>query len=140
MSTFVAKKENITPKWHVIDAKGKILGRLATEVASILRGKHLPTFTPNADCGDYVVVINASEVVLSGNKLEQKKHYWHTGWIGGIKEKSYKELMEKTPERVIEYAVKGMLPHTSLGRRQFKKLKVFAGAEHDHTAQTGGAK
>ncbi len=140
MSTFMANESNITPSWHVIDAKGKVLGRLATEAATLLRGKHLPTFTPHADCGDYVVVINAKDVVLTGKKLEQKKHYWHTGWIGGIKERKYKDLLEKTPERVIEYAVRGMLPHTSLGRKQFKKLRVYAGEEHDHVAQTGGAK
>ena len=119
----------------MIDASGKTLGRLATEVAKLLRGKHKPTYTPFVDTGDYVIVINASEMVLTGNKLDQKMYRYHTGYAGGLKETTYRNLMAKNPEKALELAVKGMLPKNSLGRQMFKKLKVYAGAEHDHAAQ-----
>ena len=135
MKTFVATSANIERKWLVIDASGKTLGRLATEVAKLLRGKHKPTYTPFADTGDNVIVINASEMVLTGKKLDQKMYRHHSGYAGGLKEIDYKTLMSKNPEKALELAVKGMLPKNSLGRQMFKKLHVYAGAEHDHAAQ-----
>ena len=135
MKTFMAKAEEVQRKWYVADADGKPLGRLASEVASILRGKNKPTYTPHVDTGDYVIVINAEKVVLTGNKLENKLYRRHSGWPGGLKEMNYRTLMAKSPEKVIELAVKGMLPHNSLGRAMFRKLKVYKGAEHDHQAQ-----
>jgi large subunit ribosomal protein L13 len=135
MKTFMAKAEEVTRKWYVVDAEGKPLGRLASEVAKILRGKHKPTYTPHVDTGDYVIVINADKVVLTGNKLENKFYRHHSGWPGGMKEIKYKDMMATRPVKVVEVAVKGMLPKNSLGRAMFKKLKVYAGAEHNHEAQ-----
>jgi large subunit ribosomal protein L13 len=133
--TYMANAQTHQPKWHVIDANGKVLGRVAAEAASILRGKHLPTYTPHVNCGDFVVIINCAKAVLSGNKLEQKEYIRHTGWIGGLKRVKYKDLMATRPEFAMEMAVKGMLPHTRLGKECLKKLRVYAGAEHEHTAQ-----
>ena len=135
MKTFVATSANIERKWLVIDASGKTLGRLATEVAKLLRGKHKPTYTPFADTGDNVIVINASEMVLTGKKLDQKMYRHHSGYAGGLKEIDYKTLMSKNPEKALELAVKGMLPKNSLGRQMFRKLHVYAGAEHEQAAQ-----
>ena len=135
MKTFVATPANIERKWLVIDASGKTLGRLATEVAKLLRGKHKPTYTPFADTGDNVIVINASEMVLTGKKLDQKLYRHHSGYAGGMKEIDYRTLMSKNPEKALELAVKGMLPKNSLGRQMFRKLHVYAGPEHEQTAQ-----
>lgn len=135
MKTFMQKKENIERKWYVIDAEGKTLGRLATKAAHILRGKHKPTYTPHVDCGDYVIVINAEKVNLTGKKLEDKKYYNHSGYPGGLRERNAKEMIEKYPEEMIERAVKGMLPHNSLGRAMGKKLFVYRDANHKHEAQ-----
>ena len=135
MSTYVATKDSIERKWLLIDAEGKTLGRLATEVARLLRGKHKPTFTPFLDTGDYVIVINASKMVLTGNKLDQKKYRHHTGYPGGLKEVDYRTLMAKNPEKAFEIAVKGMLPKNSLGRQMFRKLHVYAGPDYEQTAQ-----
>jgi large subunit ribosomal protein L13 len=122
-------------RWVVIDASGQVLGRLAARVASILRGKDKPTFAPHVDGGDFVVVVNAAKVRLTGRKLEQKRRFRHSGYPGGLKEVTYERLMQTHPERVVEYAVKGMLPNTPLGRRMFRKLKVYSGADHPHRAQ-----
>jgi large subunit ribosomal protein L13 len=135
MKTFVAKEHEIEKNWHLIDASDKVLGRLATEIATILRGKKKPIFTPHMDAGDYVVVVNAEKVVLTGNKLEKKKYYRHSGYVGGLKETTAKQMLEKKPENLIKLAVKGMLPKTSLGRRQLTKLKVYTGPDHPHEAQ-----
>lgn len=135
MKTFMAKAEEVKRKWYVVDAEGKPLGRLASEVASILRGKNKPEFTPHVDTGDHVIVINAEKVVLTGNKLEQKYYRHHSLYPGGMKEIQYKHLMEKRPEKAIELAVKGMLPKNSLGRQMYRKLKVYKGSEHNHQAQ-----
>ena len=135
MKSYMAKANEVERKWYVIDAEGKVLGRLASEVASILRGKKKPIFTPHVDCGDFVIVINADKVVLTGDKLNQKIHAYHTGYPGGRKEVVYAEMMAKRPEKVIELAVKGMLPKSRLGRQMIKKLKVYAGPEHPHAAQ-----
>ncbi|MBO5135940.1 MAG: 50S ribosomal protein L13 [Clostridia bacterium] len=135
MSTFMAKANEVEKKWYIIDAAGKPLGRVAAAAATILRGKHRPEFTPNVDCGEHVIIINAKDAVLTGNKLIQKKWYRHTGYIGNMKEVSYKELMENRPEKAMELAVWGMLPHTTLGRKAFKNLKIYAGAEHEQQAQ-----
>ena len=135
MKTFVAKEHEIEKNWHLIDASDKVLGRLATEIATILRGKKKPIFTPHMDAGDYVVVVNAERVVLTGNKLEKKKYYRHSGYVGGLKETTAKEMLEKKPENLIKFAVKGMLPKNSLGRRQLTKLKVYTGPDHPHQAQ-----
>lgn len=135
MKTTMAKASEINRKWYVIDAEGKVLGRLAAEVANILRGKNKPTFTPHVDTGDFVIIINAEKVKLTGNKWNDKIHAYHTGYPGGRREVAYHELRAKHPERVIEYAVKGMLPKNRLGRSMYKKLKVYAGSEHPHTAQ-----
>ncbi len=135
MKTYVATPATIERKWLVVDASGKTLGRLATEVAKLLRGKHKPTYTPNVDTGDYVIVLNASEIKLTGNKLDQKMYRYHTGYAGGLKETTYRNLMSKNPEKAVELAVKGMLPKNTLGRQMFKKLKVYAGSEHEHAAQ-----
>lgn len=133
--SYLAKNEEIERKWYVVDATGMSLGRLASQVAKILQGKHKPTYTPHVDTGDYVIVINAEKIVLTGKKLTQKKYYRHTGYPGGIKEQTAKEILEKYPERLIEKAVKGMLPSTTLGRHMFKKLKVYSGSNHPHEAQ-----
>ena len=134
-STHYAKAGEVERKWVLIDAEGQTLGRLATRAAMILRGKDKPQFTPNADTGDFVVVINADKVVLSGNKAETKTYWRHSGYLGGLKFESYKDAMAKHPERVVEHAIKGMLPKTTLGRKQGMKLKVYAGPEHPHAAQ-----
>ncbi len=135
MKTYSPKAADIDRKWHIVDASGQTLGRLASEVASILRGKHKPMFAPHMDTGDYVIVINASKIRLTGKKLTDKYHHHHSGYPGGIKSIPYGKLLEKQPEKVIELAVKGMLPHNKLGRVMFKKLKVYAGQEHPHEAQ-----
>ncbi len=135
MKTYSAKPETVTRDWFVVDAEGKTLGRMATEIARRLRGKHKPEFTPHVDTGDYIVVINAEKVRVTGKKASDKIYYHHTGYIGGIKSISFEKLIEKAPERTIQNAVKGMLPRGPLGRAMFKKLKVYAGNEHPHTAQ-----
>lgn len=135
MKSYNAKPQEIERKWYVIDASGKTLGRLSTEIASILRGKRKPIYTPHVDTGDYVIVINAENIVLTGKKLEQKYYKYHTGYAGGLREVRYDKLMEKNPEKIISLAVKGMLPKNSLGRQMFKKLKVYRGSEHNHEAQ-----
>lgn len=135
MKSYLAKEKEVERKWYIIDAEDKVLGRLASEVASILRGKKKPIYTPNVDTGDYVIVINADKIRLTGKKWDQKQHVYHTGYPGGRREVSYKEILEKHPERIVEYAVKGMMPKNSLGRRMFRKLKVYAGSEHPHEAQ-----
>ncbi|MCQ2503424.1 MAG: 50S ribosomal protein L13 [Saccharofermentans sp.] len=135
MATYVATKDSIERKWLVIDAEGKTLGRLATEVAKLLRGKHKPTYTPFLDTGDNVIVINASKMVLTGKKLDDKKYRHHTGFPGGLKEVDYRTLMNNNPEKALELAVKGMLPKNSLGRQMFRKLHVYAGSEYEQAAQ-----
>ena len=135
MKSYMAKPAEVDRKWYVIDATGQTLGRLSSEVASILRGKHKPIYTPNVDTGDFIIVINASKIRLTGNKLNQKKMRWYTGYPGGLKEIDYGSLLQKKPERIIEAAVKGMLPHNRLGQAMFKKLKVYRGSEHPHQAQ-----
>ena len=135
MKTYVAKEHEIEKKWYLVDAQDMILGRLATQIAIRLRGKHKPIFTPHADTGDFVVVINADKVSLTGNKWDNKMYYRHTGYMGGIKQVSAKKLIEKKPDQVLYMAVKRMLPKNSLGRRQLKKLKIYAGSEHPHSAQ-----
>ena len=136
MSTYTAKPSDITKKWVLIDATDLVVGRLASIVAMRLRGKHLPTFTPNMDTGDNVIIINAGKVKLTGNKLDQRKFFWHTGYPGGIKDRTQRELLEgRFPERVLENAVRRMIPGGPLGRAQLKNLKVYAGAEHPHAAQ-----
>ncbi|MBO4949389.1 MAG: 50S ribosomal protein L13 [Clostridia bacterium] len=135
MSTFMAKANEVERKWYVIDAADKPLGKTAVKVADILRGKHRPEFTPHVDCGEFVIVINASKAVLTGNKLDNKYYRHHSGWIGGLKEVSYRELMEKNPEQAIMLAVKGMLPKNSIGAKSLTRLKVYAGSEHNNAAQ-----
>ena len=135
MKTYMAKAETVERKWYVVDAAGVPLGRLATKVASVLRGKHKPTFTPNVDTGDFVIVINTDKTVLTGKKLENKFYRYHTGYIGGLKEISYKKMMAEKSDLAVYEAVKGMLPKNSLGRAMLKKLKVYKGAEHNHAAQ-----
>jgi large subunit ribosomal protein L13 len=135
MKTFVAKPAEVKRDWYVVDAEGKTLGRLATEIALRLRGKHKAEYTPHVDTGDYIVVINAEKVTVTGNKAKDKTYYHHTGFIGGIKSISFEDLIERAPERVIEKAVKGMLPKGPLGRAMYRKLKVYAGSEHQHSAQ-----
>lgn len=135
MKTFVAKEKEVKKNWYLVDAKNKILGRLATQIAMRLRGKHKPIFTPHADTGDFIVVINAEKVTLTGKKWDKKIYYRHSGYVGGLKEISAKKLLEKKPEDVLRFAVKGMLPKNSLGRRQLKKLKIYVGSEHPHQAQ-----
>ncbi len=135
MKTFMAKPGEVERKWYVVDATDMVLGRLASNVAAVLRGKNKPIFTPNVDTGDYVIIINADKVRLTGKKLEQKYYRYHTGYIGGLKEIQYKDMMEKKPALAVELAIKGMLPKNSIGRKMFKKLKVYAGSEHPHAAQ-----
>ena len=135
MKTYMAKAESVERKWYVVDGAGVPLGRLATKVASVLRGKNKPTFTPNVDTGDFVIVINTDKVVLTGKKLEDKFYRYHTGYIGGLKEISYKKLMAEKSDLAVYEAVKGMLPKNSLGRAMLKKLRVYKGAEHNHAAQ-----
>ena len=134
-STHYAKPGEVERKWVLLDADGATLGRLATQAATILRGKNKPQYAPHTDTGDFVIIINADKVKLTGNKAEHKSYWRYSGWLGGLKTESFKEAMEKHPERVVEHAVKGMLPHTTLGRKQGMKLKVYAGAEHPHAAQ-----
>ncbi len=136
MKTYVPKLGEVQSKWFVVDAEGKRLGRLASEIAKILRGKHKPQFTPFLDLGDHVVVVNAEKIVLTGRKLEQKMHHRHSGYPGGLKSVPYSRIMAERPERAIEYAVKGMLPHNRLGRKIVRKLKVYAGPDHPHEAQS----
>ena len=135
MKSFIAKPAEVERKWYVIDAEGKTLGRLASEAASILRGKKKPTYTPHVDCGDYVIVINAEKVEVTGKKRTEKIYKRNTGYPGGLREKKKKKLQAKKPEEIIRHAVKGMLPDGKLGRQMFKKLKVYAGPEHNHAAQ-----
>jgi len=135
MKSYVAKPLEIERKWYVVDATDKTLGRLSTQIATILRGKHKPIYTPHVDTGDFVIVINAEKVKVTGNKENAKMYRWHTGYIGNLKERTYKEMMEKKPEEIIRLAVKGMLPKNSLGNQMFKKLKVYAGPEHKNAAQ-----
>ena len=135
MKTFMQKKENIERKWYVIDAEGKNLGRIATKAATVLRGKHKVTYTPHVDCGDYVIIVNASKVNLTGNKLNDKMYYNHSGYPGGLRERNAQTMIEKYPEEMIERAIKGMLPKGRLGRKMSDKLFVYAGPEHQHQAQ-----
>jgi len=135
VKTYMAKPAEVEHKWYVIDASGQTLGRISSEVASILRGKHKPTYTPHVDTGDFVIIINAEQVKLTGDKLNQKMYRYHTGYPGGLKEMDYRTLLQKRPERAIETAVKGMLPHNRLGNKMYKKLKVYRGSEHPHQAQ-----
>ena len=134
-TTYSPKKGEIEKKWYVINAENKSLGRVATEVAKLLRGKHKPTFTPNQDVGDYVIVLNCKDAVLTGHKLDQKMYRHHSGFIGGMKETPARVMMDKNPEKAMFLAVKGMLPHTRLGRQMIKKLRVYAGSEHENAAQ-----
>ena len=133
--TYMAKPEDVKEKWYVVDATDMVLGRLARNVANVLRGKNKPIYTPNVDCGDHVIIINCANVRLTGKKLEKKVHIHHSGYIGGLKEIQYKKLMAEKPERAVMLAVKGMLPKNSLGRKQLTKLRCYAGAEHNHEAQ-----
>ena len=135
MSTFMQKKENVVRKWYVLDAAGKPLGKTAAAAATILAGKHRPEYTPHVDCGEFVIIINAEKAVLTGNKLEDKYYRHHSGYIGGLKSIQYKTLMATKPEMAMNLAVKGMLPHNTLGAKAFTRLKVYAGAEHKHAAQ-----
>ena len=135
MKTFTAKPESVTRDWFVVDAAGKTLGRISTEIALRLRGKHKPEYTPHVDTGDYIIVVNADKVTVTGNKAKNKKYYSHSGFPGGIKEINFEKLLDKKPEMVLETAIKGMLPKGPLGRAMFRKLKVYAGAEHQHAAQ-----
>jgi large subunit ribosomal protein L13 len=129
------RDEDIAKKWYVVDANGQVLGRIASQVAHLLRGKHKPEFTPNADMGDFVIIINAEKVRLTGKRSEQKEYFHYTGYPGGAVFESFKDLIKTKPERILEHAVKGMIPHTKLGRQIYKKLKVYAGPEHPHSAQ-----
>ena len=135
MKTFMPKAADITRKWYVVDAEGQALGRVASQVANILRGKNKPIYTPNVDTGDFVIVINADKVILTGKKLDQKIYYKHSGYVGGLKETKYRKLMAEKPEEALRHAVVGMLPKGPLGRQMAKKLKIYAGAEHEHAAQ-----
>ena len=135
MNTFMASPATIDRKWYVVDATGMTLGRLSSEIAKVLRGKNKPIFTPHIDCGDYVIVVNAEKIVVTGKKLDQKIYYRHSEYVGGMKETTLKEMLAKHPERVIEHAVKGMLPKGPLGREMYKKLFVYAGEDHKHEAQ-----
>ena len=135
MSTFMAKPAEVERKWYIIDATDKPLGRVASAAASILRGKIKPSFTPHVDCGDFVIILNADKAVLTGNKLEQKYYRYHTGYVGGLKEIKYKTLMAEKPEKAVTLAVKGMLPHNTLGAKALTRLRVYNGTEHEHAAQ-----
>ena len=135
MKTFMPKAADITRKWYVVDAEGLALGRVASQVANILRGKNKPIYTPNVDTGDYVIVINCDKVILTGKKLDQKIYYKHSGFVGGLKETKYRKLLAEKPEEAMRHAVVGMLPKGPLGRQMAKKLKIYAGAEHEHAAQ-----
>jgi large subunit ribosomal protein L13 len=135
VKTFSAKPQDIERKWFVVDAQGQTLGRLATRIATVLRGKHKPVYTPHVDCGDYVIVVNADKIHVTGQKLEQKTYYRHSGYPGGLRQVTLRRQLQVHPDRVIEAAVRGMLPHNRLGRKMFKKLKVYAGPMHPHEAQ-----
>ena len=135
MTSYVQKKETVERKWYVIDAEGKPLGRVASKAAHILRGKHKATYTPNIDCGDFIIIINAEKAILTGNKLDNKKYYNHSGYPGGLRERTAREMQEKYPIEMVERAVKGMLPKNRLGRQMYKKLFVYTGSEHPHLAQ-----
>lgn len=135
MKTYWTKEEDVERKWFVVDADGETLGRLASRIATILRGKHKPIYTPSVDTGDYVIVVNAEKIHTTGRRLDQKKYFRHSGYPGGLKERTLREQLEKNPERVIQQAVKGMLPKNVLGRKMIRKLKVYAGPEHPHEAQ-----
>ena len=135
MKSYVAKPGSVESKWYIVDADGQTLGRMASQVAAILRGKNKPVYTPNVDCGDHVIVINADKVVLTGKKLDQKIYRRHSGYVSGMKETPYRRLLATKPELVVYEAVRGMLPHNSLGRTMIKKLRVYKGAEHNHAAQ-----
>ncbi len=135
MKTYVTKPADVERAWYVVDAEGQTLGRLASSVASILKGKHKPIYSPAVDCGDFVVVVNADKIAVTGRRLEQKKYYRHSLYIGGLKEITLRDQLQQHPERVVESAVRGMLPKNTLGRKMFKKLKVYAGTEHPHQAQ-----
>lgn len=135
MKSYMAKPEEIERKWYVVDCEGLVLGRVASQIASVLRGKNKPCYTPNVDCGDYVIAINTDKIILTGKKLEQKYYRYHTGYIGGLKEIQFKKRMAEDSDKALERAVKGMLPKNSLGRDMINKLKVFKGAEHNHQAQ-----
>jgi len=135
LKTFMPKAADITRKWYVVDAEGLALGRVASQVANILRGKNKPIYTPNVDTGDYVIIVNASKVILTGKKLDQKIYYKHSGYVGGLKETKYRKLLAEKPEEALRHAVVGMLPKGLLGRAMAKKMKIYAGAEHEHAAQ-----
>ena len=135
MNTYMAKAKDVERKWFVVDASGMPLGRLASQVAAVLRGKHKPTFTPNVDCGDFVIVVNCDKVVLTGKKLEKKLYTYHTGYIGGLKQTPYGEMMAKKSDVVVYEAIKGMLPKNTIGKQMLKKLRVYKGAEHKQAAQ-----
>ena len=135
MNTFMANAQNIERKWYVVDADGMVLGRLASQVANILRGKNKPTYTPHCDTGDHVIIINAAKVVLTGKKLDQKVYYHHSGYAGGLKATKYRKLLAEKPEFAVKHAVLGMMPKGPLGRQMARKLRVYAGAEHEHAAQ-----
>jgi large subunit ribosomal protein L13 len=135
VKTISTRKQDVRHDWYVIDAQGQTLGRLSTRVATVLRGKHKPIYTPHVDCGDYVIIVNAEKVHTTGQKLNQKKYYRHSGYPGGLKEIALRDQLQKFPTRVLESAIRGMLPKTSLGRQMFKKLKVYAGPTHPHQAQ-----
>ncbi len=135
MKTFMASPEKIERKWYVVDAENKTLGRLASEVAKVLKGKNKPIYTPHVDTGDFVIVVNADKIAVTGKKLDQKKYYRHSDYVGGLKETTLREMLDKKPEKVVELAVKGMLPKGPLGRQMYTKLHVYAGAEHPHAAQ-----
>ena len=135
MRTYIEKKESAVQKWYLIDAKDQVLGRVASTVAARLRGKHKPTFTPFVDMGDYVIIINAEKVKLTGNKVNKKKYIWHSGYPGGLKERSFPEMMKMNPTSILRKAIKGMLPHNKLGRKQLLHVKIYPGEEHPHQAQ-----
>lgn len=135
MKTTLAKPLEVERKWYVVDATDQVVGRLAANVAAVLRGKHKPTYTPNVDCGDYVIIINADKAILTGNKSLKKEYIHHSGYPGGLKKVSYEEMHEKHPERILQIAIKGMMPKGSLGRQMYRKLRVYAGPDHEHEAQ-----
>lgn len=135
MSTYMPKVESLERKWYILDAAGKPLGRVATQAATILRGKHKPIFAPHADCGDHVIILNCEKAVLTGNKLQKKYYRWHTGWVGHLKEIKYDKLMHDKPEMAMQLAVKGMLPDTTLGRKSLTRLRLYRGSEHNNQAQ-----
>ncbi|MCL2415311.1 MAG: 50S ribosomal protein L13 [Defluviitaleaceae bacterium] len=134
-TTHITKPADVVKKWHIVDAQGKNLGRLSSEIAKILRGKHKPTYQPHVDCGDYVIVINAEKIEVTGKKMDQKLYFRHSGYIGGVKITTMRQMMAKKPEEILRHAIKGMLPKNVLGRAMFKKLHVYVGSEHNHQAQ-----